>query len=94
MSQHSARIERMWRENTLFSALLELTYRCNLDCFFCYNDVGLAGEPLSCERYESLLQELAELGVLHLTISGVNLWRIRISSGSAARRENSGSSCA
>ena len=28
-----------WRQNLLFSVLIELTYRCNLDCFFCYNDL-------------------------------------------------------
>lgn len=70
MSEHSALIERFWRENRLFSALVELTYRCNLDCFFCYNDVGLAGEPLSFERYCGLLEEMSRLGVLHLTLSG------------------------
>ena len=25
-------IKRTWQDNTLFSALIELTYRCNLDC--------------------------------------------------------------
>jgi mycofactocin biosynthetic radical S-adenosylmethionine protein MftC len=61
---------KTWRENRLFSVLLELTYRCNLDCFFCYNDVTLAGEPLSSEEWFRLLEDLAGLGVLHLTLSG------------------------
>jgi len=59
-----------WRQNALVSVLLELTYRCNLDCFFCYNDLGLRGVPLSRERYFALLDELRELEVLHLTLSG------------------------
>jgi mycofactocin biosynthetic radical S-adenosylmethionine protein MftC len=59
-----------WRQNSLVSVLLELTYRCNLDCFFCYNDLGLRGEPLRRERYFALLDELRELEVLHLTLSG------------------------
>jgi AdoMet-dependent heme synthase len=59
-----------WRENHLVSVLLELTYRCNLDCFFCYNDLGLKGEPLSREQYFQLLDELRELEVMHLTLSG------------------------
>jgi MoaA/NifB/PqqE/SkfB family radical SAM enzyme len=59
-----------WRENLLFSVLLELTYRCNLDCFFCYNDLGLRGEPLSRDRYFRLLDELRELEVMNLTLSG------------------------
>lgn len=70
MSLHSRKIEGYWRDNRLFSALLELTYRCNLDCHFCYNDVGLRGEPLRREQYFALLEELARLGVLHLTLSG------------------------
>ncbi|MFL6261989.1 MAG: radical SAM/SPASM domain-containing protein [Thermoanaerobaculia bacterium] len=59
-----------WRENLLFSVLLELTYRCNLDCFFCYNDVGLRGEPLSREQYFQLLADLREMEVMNLTLSG------------------------
>lgn len=59
-----------WRENLLFSVLLELTYRCNLDCFFCYNDLSLKGEPLRREEYLRLLDDLAELQVLNLTLSG------------------------
>ena len=48
-------------ENALFSVLLELTYHCNLDCFFCYNDVHLAGRPLQLEQYYGLLDDLAEM---------------------------------
>ncbi|HYX26521.1 MAG TPA: radical SAM/SPASM domain-containing protein [Thermoanaerobaculia bacterium] len=59
-----------WRQNLLVSVLVELTYRCNLDCFFCYNDLGLKGEPLRREQYLALFQELRELEVLHLTLSG------------------------
>lgn len=56
--------------DTLFSVLFELTYRCNLDCFFCYNDIGKKGKPLPTERYLSLLEELRDMGVLNLTLSG------------------------
>jgi mycofactocin biosynthetic radical S-adenosylmethionine protein MftC len=59
-----------WRENLLFSVLVELTYRCNLDCFFCYNDLGARGEPLRREEYLQLFADLAEMGVLNLTLSG------------------------
>lgn len=59
-----------WERNLPVSALIELTYRCNLDCFFCYNDLGLRGEPLRREQYFRLFQELSDLGVLHLTLSG------------------------
>ncbi|HEV7515374.1 MAG TPA: radical SAM protein, partial [Thermoanaerobaculia bacterium] len=63
-------IARTWRDNHLFSVLLELTYRCNLDCFFCYNDLGLKGEPLSREQYFRFFDELRDLEVLHLALSG------------------------
>lgn len=59
-----------WRENLLFSVLVELTYRCNLDCFFCYNDLGARGEPLRREEYLQFFADLAEMGVLNLTLSG------------------------
>jgi AdoMet-dependent heme synthase len=59
-----------WRENLLFSVLVELTYRCNLDCFFCYNDLGLRGEPLSRDEYFQLFAELREMEVLNLTLTG------------------------
>lgn len=61
---------RAWRENRLLSALLELTYRCNLDCFFCYNDVSLQGRPLGREQWLLLLDDLEALGTLNVTLSG------------------------
>ncbi len=61
---------RAWNENVLFSALVELTYRCNLDCFFCYNDLGLAGKPMRLSDYERLFEDLAALSCLHLTLTG------------------------
>lgn len=63
-------VRRTWAENRLFSVLFELTYRCNLDCFFCYNDVSLKGRPLSKERLLAALGELAEMGVFTVTFSG------------------------
>jgi radical SAM protein with 4Fe4S-binding SPASM domain len=59
-----------WRQNLLFSVLIELTYRCNLDCFFCYNDLAAAGVPLSRDDYFRLFADLRELEVLNLTLSG------------------------
>ncbi len=63
-------IATSWRENLLFSVLVELTYRCNLDCFFCYNDLALRGEPLAREQYFRLFAELREMEVLNLTLTG------------------------
>ena len=63
-------LRKTWQENILFSVLVELTYRCNLDCVFCYNDLGLRGEPLTRDEYFAFLQDLADLQVLNLTLSG------------------------
>lgn len=67
---YSAHIAKTWDQHILSSVLLELTYRCNLDCFFCYNDRKLQGTPLSRDDYYRLLEDLAELQVLNLTLSG------------------------
>lgn len=61
---------RLWNNNVLYTALLELTYRCNLDCFFCYNDLSLGGRALGLNDYRKLLDDLAEMGTLNLILSG------------------------
>ena len=61
---------RTWEDNQLFSVLIELTYRCNLDCFFCYNDLNLRGTPLTVAQYETFLRDLAAMNVLSVTLSG------------------------
>lgn len=63
-------LQKTWRDNLLFSVLVELTYRCNLDCAFCYNDLGLRGQPLRTEEYLRLFGDLCEMQVLNLTLSG------------------------
>lgn len=63
-------VKRTWNGNRLMSVLLELTYACNLDCVFCYNDLSLGGQRLSFEQYRELLDDLASLGVLNLSLSG------------------------
>ena len=63
-------VKRTWNDNRLMSVLLELTYACNLDCTFCYNDSSLDGKRLSLDQYRELLDDLASLGVLHLCLTG------------------------
>lgn len=63
-------LSRCRESNTLFSVLLELTYRCNLQCFFCYNAPAPPGKSLSLDRYYTLLEELAAMQVMNLTLSG------------------------
>ncbi len=56
-------------EGRPFGAHLELTFRCNLDCTFCYNEKLFGGE-LTTEEMFRVLQSLANLGALSLNLSG------------------------
>jgi len=67
---YNALMQRMTDEHALMSVLLELTYRCNLDCYFCYNDLQLRGANLSTEDYFRLLEDLRDLQVMVLVVSG------------------------
>ncbi|MBI4575869.1 MAG: radical SAM protein [Planctomycetes bacterium] len=51
-------------------ALLELTHRCNFRCVHCYCLHDRPGEELSTDEWRGVLDELAGLGVLFLTLSG------------------------
>jgi MoaA/NifB/PqqE/SkfB family radical SAM enzyme len=67
----SARLKRIALERAQpLSASLELSYRCNWRCVFCYNprhhDLG----GLPTERWLSLLDELRELGTLFVGLTG------------------------
>lgn len=57
-------------ENILFSALVELTYRCNLACFFCYNDVDMKGTPMTTEEYFRFFEDLRDMQVMNLVLTG------------------------
>jgi radical SAM protein with 4Fe4S-binding SPASM domain len=63
-------LNRARDENVLNSVLLELTYRCDLDCTFCYNDTKLRGRKLELGAYKSLLDDLAAMDVMSLLLSG------------------------
>jgi radical SAM protein with 4Fe4S-binding SPASM domain len=49
---------------------LELTHHCNFRCQHCYIPDFSAPDLLSTERILSLLDELAEMGTLYLTLTG------------------------
>ncbi|HKU42105.1 MAG TPA: radical SAM protein [Polyangiales bacterium] len=51
------------------TAMLEISDRCNEVCVHCYQQQGQKGE-MTTEQVCAVLDELAELGVLLLTISG------------------------
>ncbi len=54
------------------SLLCELTYRCNLQCPYCYNplDLGSPREELSRETWLRVIDEAADLGVVQIGLSG------------------------
>jgi len=54
------------------SLLAELTYRCNLQCPYCYNPLDLDAyrEELDVTTWCRVVDEAAELGVLQLHLSG------------------------
>lgn len=54
----------------LHDVTLELTYHCNLNCFYCYNDRGKQGTPLSLSQYRTLLEDLARMQTLFLMLTG------------------------
>jgi len=59
-------IRRTWDENILFTVLVELTYKCNLNCFYCYNDRSLHGKPLSTDQYCKLFEDLRDISSVRL----------------------------
>ncbi|MEM8960991.1 MAG: radical SAM protein [Acidobacteriota bacterium] len=63
-------IRKTWNQNILFSALVELTYKCNLNCFYCYNDLALSGHALRDEQWLRFFDDLALMQVMNLTLSG------------------------
>ncbi len=63
-------LPRIRQQRILHDASLELTYGCNLDCFYCYNDRDKPGQLLSLPQYRVLLQDLAEMQTLYLMLTG------------------------
>ncbi|MCG8461198.1 MAG: radical SAM protein [Holophagales bacterium] len=63
-------VRKSWEGHHLLSVLIELTYRCNLSCWFCYNDTRREGRALELDDYRRLLGDLAEMGVLQLVLTG------------------------
>ena len=61
---------RAWNECRLLDAVLEITHECNFDCFFCYNDRVLRTWPLTFDEYSDLMEQLADMAVLNLTLTG------------------------
>jgi mycofactocin biosynthetic radical S-adenosylmethionine protein MftC len=67
---HNTVMKAVRAKRLLHCVTLELTYSCNLDCFYCYNDRGRPGTPLSLAQYRVLLEDLARLQTLFLMLTG------------------------
>ena len=54
------------------SLLCELTFRCNLQCPYCYNplDLGVVRDELSLSSWTEVVRQAAALGVLQIGFSG------------------------
>jgi len=68
--QYKDIIAETWNRHILFSLMLELTYSCNLKCFYCYNDVDASGRQMALDDYLHFLREAQEMGAMNLTLSG------------------------
>ena len=67
----SARLKQIAFERAQpLSASLELTYRCNWRCVFCYNPRHHDLRGLGTARWLSLLDELRALGTLYVALTG------------------------
>ncbi len=62
-------VARSWNEAAPISSHFELTFRCNLDCSFCYNEKIFGGE-LTLAEITRVLESLARMGVLNVNFSG------------------------
>jgi len=67
----SARLKQVALERAQpLSASLEITYRCNWRCVFCYNPRHSDLRGLPTERWLGVLDELRELGTLYVALTG------------------------
>ncbi|MBU1093117.1 MAG: radical SAM protein [Firmicutes bacterium] len=57
--------------NRLFQVEIDVTYKCNAKCFFCYQGENhVANDEISTSRLKELLHELKKLGTYYIGFSG------------------------
>jgi radical SAM protein with 4Fe4S-binding SPASM domain len=66
----SALTSRAEQRNIPFSALVELTGRCNLDCAHCYLDIAHPPDEMSTAQAFQVIDQLQRAGTLFLTLTG------------------------
>lgn len=63
--------QKCFDEHRLFTACLELTYRCNEKCIHCYVDTPYdCGNELSTEEIKNVIKQLKELGCMGVLLTG------------------------
>ena len=63
--------DKITEKNILFSASVELTYRCNQKCVHCYQQgLSAAENELSASKVKGILKQLADSGCLFLSLTG------------------------
>lgn len=67
---HDTIMQKVRAQRLLHDVTLELTYNCNLNCFYCYNDRYKTGTPLTLPQYRTLLEDLARMQTLFLMLTG------------------------
>jgi len=70
MCNYRRLVERAARDLIPLDVSLELTWRCNFRCRHCYIPDFHAPDRVSTPRLIELLEELAEMGTLFLTLTG------------------------
>lgn len=63
-------VAKLKERDQLFTAMFEMTYRCNEKCVHCYVDQTPRTENLSESKCREVLDQLEEMGCLHLMFSG------------------------
>jgi len=68
-SPYSRMLQRAFNEASPLNCQIEVTYRCNHLCTFCYNSP--TGErEMTTEQIFEALRKIADFGVLYVTLTG------------------------
>lgn len=70
MSHYESLIRNAAQKSIPIDVSLELTHHCNYRCQHCYIPDFSVPNALTIQRIMRLLEELAEMGTLHLTLTG------------------------
>ena len=74
LSRRARMLDNAGRQAIPLDVSIELTHHCNFRCKHCYIPDFLAPDLLSSERVLHLLEELAEMGTMYLTLTGGELF--------------------